>query len=356
MKTRCSKLVRFLSVLCVAALGLGPHAAAQALPSLGIQMNAGRPTLSLTGMVATVYSIQYANDLSPTNTWVDRTLLQARGDGDVWTDPSTRSTGQRFYRAVSVPSPANTNLVFIQPGTFTMGSPTNEVDRSTIEGPQTVVTISQGFWMAKYLVTQGDYLAVVGSNPSYFNGDRSGPPWYDQDYGTDLTLPVEQMSWNEATNYCALLTGQERGAGRIPTNCVYRLPTEAEWEYACRAGTTTRFYYGDDPGYTNLANYAWYADNSHNVTQPVGQLLPNPWGLYDMAGNVWEWCRDWYGPYPGGSLTDPQGPVTGTYRVWRGGGWFYAARYCRSARRFNHLPTYTYSGLGFRVVLAPGQP
>jgi len=356
MKTRSSKLVRFLSVLCVAAWGPGPPAAAQILPSLGIEINAGGPTLSLTGMVGTVYAIQYANDLSPTNTWVDRTLLQARGDGDVWTDPSAPSTGQRFYRAVSVPPPADPNLVFIQPGTFTMGSPTNEVDRSSIEGPQTVVTISRGFWMGKYLVTQGDYLSVVGTNSSYFNGDRSGPPWFDQDFGTDLTLPVEQVSWSDATNYCALRTAQERAAGRIPANCGYRLPTEAEWEYACRAGTTTRFYYGDDPGYTNLHNYAWYFDNSIYGTQPVGQLLPNAWGLYDMAGNVWEWCRDWYGPYLGGNLADPQGPVTGTARVWRGGSWFSAARHCRSARRLNNFPPYTYYQLGFRVVLATGQP
>src|SRR6266566_880675 len=143
MKTRSSKLVRFLSALSVAACGPGPHAAAQTLPSLGVQINAGGPTLSLTGTVGTVYSIQYVNDLSPTNTWVDRTLLQARGDGDVWTDPSAPSTGQRFYRAVSVPPPADPNLVFIQPGRFTMGSPTNEVGRSSIEGPQTVVTISR---------------------------------------------------------------------------------------------------------------------------------------------------------------------------------------------------------------------
>src|ERR1051325_1983281 len=146
MKTRFSKLVRFLSVVGAAAWGAAP-AAAQTLPSLGIELNAGGTTLSLTGTVGTVYSIQYANDLSPTNTWIDRTLLQVRGDGDVWSDPSAPSTSQRFYRAVSVPSPADPNLVFIQPGTFTMGSPTNEVDRSPIEGPQTVVTISRGFWM-----------------------------------------------------------------------------------------------------------------------------------------------------------------------------------------------------------------
>ena len=328
------------------------RAPAQTPPSLGLQFSGGQPTLSLTGTVGVVYSIQYATGLSPTNIWSDRTLLQAKADSTDWTDTST-ATGQRFYRAVSVPAPADTNLAFIQPGTLTMGSPTNEVDRSSIEGPQTAVTISRGFWMGKYEVTQGDYLAVMGSNPSYFNGDRSGSPWFDQDYGTDLARPVEQVSWIDATNYCAHLTTQARAAGRIPTNSVYRLPTEAEWEYACRAGTTTRFYYGDDPGYTNLADYAWYGD-AFGTTHPVGQLLPNAWGLYDMAGNVWEWCRDWYANYPGGSLLDPPGPGTGTNRVWRGGGWFWVGKYERSARRSNNLPTYTYDGLGFRVVLAQG--
>jgi formylglycine-generating enzyme required for sulfatase activity len=348
------KLLRFLPALCIASATF-PAAGQTASPSLGIQINAGQPILNLTGATGTVYAIQYSSNLFPASTWVDRTLLQPTETGTAWIDPSAPSPGARFYRAVSVPTPDNPNLVFIQPGTFTMGSPSNEVDRSSTEGPQMTVTISRGFWISKYLVTQSDYLSVTGTNTSYYNGDRSGPPWNDIDYGTDLTRPIEQVSWNDAVNYCALLTTQERDAGRIPLNWIYRLPTEAEWEYACRAGTTTRFYYGDDPGYANLTNYAWYFDNSDGQTHPVGELLPNAWGLYDMAGNVWEWCQDWYGPYPGGSLTDPKGPATGTYRVWRGGGWFYLGRYCRSARRFNHLPTYIYEGLGFRVVLAPAQ-
>ena len=185
--------------------------------------------------MGTVYSIQYATDLSPTNLWVDRTLLQAQGGGAVWTDPSAPSTGQRFYRAVSVPAPADTNLVFIQPGTFTMGSPTNEAERWWYE-VQHSVTISRGFWMGKFLVTQGDYLAVVGSNPSYFTSANG--------YSDDLTRPVETVSWIDATNYCALRTQQERAGGLVPTNYVYRLPTESEWEYADRAGTTTAFYLG----------------------------------------------------------------------------------------------------------------
>ena len=163
------------------------------------------------------------------------------------------------------------------------------------------------------------------------------------------------MSWSDATNYCALRTAQERAAGRIPANCVYRLPTEAEWEYACRAGTTTRFYYGDDPGYADLTNYAWYLDNSDGTTHPVGQKLPNPWGLYDMAGNVWEWCRDWYDLYPGGSVTDPQGPGTGSKRLIRGGSWLRPGLESRSANRvrFFDVPD---GSIGFRVVLAVAQP
>src|SRR5436190_5637049 len=176
MKTRCSKLVRFASILFLAIWALAPQASAQPRPSLGLRFSAGQPTLSLTGVVGTVYSIQYATGLSPTNLWVDRTLVQAQGAGTAWTDPSAPTLGQRFYRAVSVAAPADTNLVFIQPGTFTMGSPTNEAERNSDE-VQHSVTISRGFWMGKFLVTQGDYLAVVGSNPSYFTtNDFNGNP------------------------------------------------------------------------------------------------------------------------------------------------------------------------------------
>jgi eukaryotic-like serine/threonine-protein kinase len=172
-------------------------------------------------------------------------------------------------------------MVWIPPGTFLIGSPEDEVDRSENEGPQTQVTLTQGFWMGKHEVTQGEYLAVVGSNPSYFNGVQG-----ETDYGTDLNRPVESVSWDDAVAYCAALTARERAAGRAPMSYAYRLPTEAEWEYACRAGTTTRFSYGDDPGYTHLRDYAWYEGNSERQTHPVGQKLPNPWGLYDMHGNV----------------------------------------------------------------------
>ena len=351
MKTKFSELVPFLCLLSAAVGIVAPRVAAQTPLGLGIEMNAGQAQISVTGASDAVCQIQWTDSLSATSRWFH--LDHSSVATSPFIDPTSTPESGRYYRAVWTP---NTGMVWIPPGTFMLGSPTNEQDRSSTEGPQTLVTISRGFWMGKCEITQGEYVAVMGNNPSYFNGDRSGPPDNDQDYGTDLTRPVETVSWNDATSYCALLTTQERTAGRLPTNYVCRLPTEAEWEYACRAGTTTRFYYGDDPNYTELVNYAWFTDNSGDVAQPVGELLPNAWGLHDMAGNVWEWCRDWYGPYLGGSAIDPRGPATGTFRVWRGAGWFYAARHCRSARRFNHSPTYTYSGLGFRVVLASDLP
>jgi formylglycine-generating enzyme required for sulfatase activity len=195
--------------------------------------------------------------------------------------------------------------------------------------------------MSKYETTQEEYQTVMGNNPSYFTGD--------------LKCPVEQVTWYDATNYCGKLTAKERAVGRLPAGYEYRLPTEAEWEYACRAGTTTRFSYGDDPSYTQLGEYAWYALNSGNTTHPVGVKKPNAWGLYDMHGNVWEWCGDWYDPYPGGSVTDPRGPHTGSFRVDRGGGWYDGARRCRSAYRRCEWADYRYGGMGFRLVLAPGQ-
>ena len=323
-------------------------ASAQTPAGLDVQLYAG---LTITGAVDTVYSVEYVTELAQTNNasaWRCLEFLQLPASPYLWADKSTPATDKRFYRAVVFEAP--TNLVFIPPGTFRMGSPTNEVDRFDNEGPQTAVTISRGFWMGKYEVTQGEYLAVMGSNPSYFQ-----PP----DYSADTNRPVEQLNWFDATDYCVALTQRERAAGRIGTNSVYRLPTEAEWEYACRGWTSTRFSYGDDPGYTNLANYEWYADNSGGMTHPVGQKLANPWGLYDMGGNVLEWCQDWWGDYPGGIALDPQGPPAGSDRVARGGYWLYwipYARYCRSAYRYVYNPVNRLYFCGFRVVLAPGQP
>ena len=249
------------------------------------------------------------------------------------------------------------NLVWIPCGTFTMGSPASEPARNPDEGPQTRVTISQGFWIGKHEVTQSEYQSVMGSNPSGFKGDN---------------LPVERMSWHDAVAYCAALTARERGAGRLPAGYVYRLPMEAEWEYACRAGTTTPFHYGNvlrsgmarfngNGEYPPCGDSPWFCDNPAGTylrrTTLVGSYAPNAWGVYDMHGNVWEWCQDWSSEsLPGGEVTDPKGPDTGTYRVIRGGSWYHYANGCRSALRYKYHPSSRNLDLGFRVVLAPGQP
>jgi formylglycine-generating enzyme required for sulfatase activity len=222
-----------------------------------------------------------------------------------------------------------------------MGSPTNELHRDVNEGQQTTVTLSRGFWIGKYEVTQEEYLSVTGTNPSQFPGD--------------LSRPVSSVSWPDATNYCAKLTERELAAGRIPVGSRYRLPTEAEWECAARAGTTTRFSYGDDPDYISLPNYAWQSLDDGLTVHLVGQKLPNPWGLYDMAGNVFEWCQDWLGPLPGGAVTDPQGPPSNPIgnKIMRGGAFDFGGAACRSASRnvFGNHPALTDWNLGFRVVL-----
>ncbi len=258
-------------------------------------------------------------------------------------DVTTNALPQKFYRVLlQVPT---ANMVFIPPSTFTMGSPTSEQDRNVNEGPQTTVILTRGYWIGRYEVTQGEYLSVMSNNPSFFPGD--------------LSRPVSSVRWLDATNYCAKLTERELAAGRIPVGSHYRLPTEAEWECAARAGTTTRFSYGDDPAYAGLGSHAWYASNSGFAPHPVGQKLPNPWGLYDMYGNVWEWCQDWYDSLPGGVQIDPTGPpapVQFDEKVMRGGAYDYPDSSCRSASRlfFPATPFHTDTDLGFRVVLIMG--
>jgi formylglycine-generating enzyme required for sulfatase activity len=285
------------------------------------------------------YTILGSSDLS---TWTPMGNVSNPLGAIVFTDTTAHALPHKFYRAISPMLSAPTNMVFIRPNSFVLGSPTNEVGHRTDESPQTTVTLSHGFWMSKFLVTQRDYLAVTGSNPSSFPGN--------------LDRAVESVSWFDATNYCAMLTQQDLAAEHIPAGSHYRLPTEAEWECAARAGSTTRFYYGEDPAVTNLANVAWYSANSGFGTHPVGLKAPNTWGLYDMEGNVWEWCQDWYGPYPGGSLTDPQGAVSNPqgFKVIRGGAWESFETDCRSARRSieGASPFITDFIIGFRVVLA----
>jgi len=264
-----------------------------------------------------------------------------------FTDLAAANSPQRFYSLRWGP-PAPAGMVQIPAGSFTMGSPTNEVGRVADEDPQTQVTFSWGFFLGRHEVTQGEYQSVMLSNPSYFTPTRR--------YSADTNRPVEWVSWNDATNYCARLTARELAAGRLLAGWAYRLPTEAEWEYASRAGSTNRFSYGDDPAYALLGNYAWYSTNSGGTTHTVGGKQPSPWGLYDMSGNVWEWCQDWYEAYPGGSVTNPQGSPSGSGRVVRGGSWDGVPLHYRSAFRNSVVPAGFNQSLGFRVVLAPTQP
>ncbi len=233
------------------------------------------------------------------------------------------------------------NFVKIPAGTFMMGSPTTESGRDSDEGPQHQVTISKGFELQATEVTQGQWVAVMGSNPSDFKSPQDCPGEHVESGGVRMcpNNPVQQVSWNMAQEFIQKLNS--RGDGYR-----YRLPTEAEWEYAARGGTTGP-YAGD------LEAMAWYDQNSGGMTHPVAKKQANAWGLYDMHGNVWEWTADWYASsYSSGAVTDPTGPSTGSNRVVRGGGWDYGARFCRSAFRHNLSPDDRGGNLGFRLLRA----
>jgi formylglycine-generating enzyme required for sulfatase activity len=257
-------------------------------------------------------------------------------------------------------------MIQIQGGNFTMGSPESETGSTSIERPQHLVMLS-GFSMGKYPVTQAQYQAVMGTNPSDFTTAVSPET-------STANRPVENVSWDDAIVFCNKLSMRESLSpaysisgstdpavwGTVPTtsnttwNAViivagsngYRLPTEAQWEYACRAGTTTAYNTGD----TISDNTGWYSGNSGERTHTVGEKSVNAYGLYDMHGNVWEWCWDWYAAYVSETQTDPIGPETGPMRVKRGGAWYYSAPILRSASRTINNPQYVDNYNGFRLV------
>jgi formylglycine-generating enzyme required for sulfatase activity len=222
------------------------------------------------------------------------------------------------------------DMVRVPAGTFYIGSGSSPQDANVDEEPRHQVTITEPFYLGKYEVTQMQWLRVMGNNPSSFSGRPDNP--------------VEQVSWDDCQAFIEKLNEAEVGT--------FGFPTEAEWEYACRAGSQTRFYWGEDTTEAQIQYYAWYGGNNNpTVTKEVGLMSPNAWGFYDMSGNVWEWCHDWYGSYSAGHQMDPQGPSFGTSRVLRGGGWFIIARGCRSAVRASHTPSGSTDSLGFRLRL-----
>ena len=227
--------------------------------------------------------------------------------------------------------PLGLTLIRLEPATFVMGSAITEPDRNKAEGPQMTVTFTKGFWLGATEVTQQQYEAVTGSNPSRFK--EAGPH-----------APVENVSWDDAMKFCEKLTEIERAAGRLPEGYAYTLPTEAQWEYACRAEATGS--YSGDPAQT-----AWTANNSQETTHPVATKRPNAWGFFDLNGNVLEWCRDWYGDYPGGEQTDPTGPRSGYYRMARGGSWRTNTTLCRITARSGGSQGRRDYTLGFRLAL-----
>jgi formylglycine-generating enzyme required for sulfatase activity len=219
---------------------------------------------------------------------------------------------------------------WIPPGRFLMGSPQSEADRDSDEDQHEVV-LTHGFFMAETECSQSLYESVTGSNPAAYRGPNQ---------------PVEKVTWDDANAFCELLTAQHQHQGILPQGWEWQLPTEAQWEYACRAGTTT-------PRYGNLDAIAWHRENCIDQHHNSGALQPNDWGLYDMLGNVWEWCSDFYSAYPTNSVTDPTGPSTGHYRTLRGASWYDKPYRARSAYRFWLPPEFTFATLGIRPVLVP---
>ena len=291
---------------------------------------AGKPRISGAGVDMGAYEVQAAvgaaGQLRAYTEWPFDAAEAKRRQAE-----TAKALGVKVEETLDLGKGVTMKLVLIPAGTFVMGSPETETERMDTEGPRRQVTISKPFYMGVYEVTQAQYESVVGKNISKFKGPQN---------------PVELVFWSNATAFCAALS--------MKTGRVVGLPTEAQWEYACRARTETSFSFGDNA--KDLYAYAWYEANSAQRTHPVGQKKPNAFGLYDMHGNVMEWCHDWYAWnfYAKAKNVDPENTAETRSRVVRGGAWNTGPRDCRSARRYTYDPDTRGHQCGFRVVLAPG--
>ncbi|MFH1422540.1 MAG: SUMF1/EgtB/PvdO family nonheme iron enzyme, partial [Planctomycetota bacterium] len=307
---------RYILTIIIAPPGSGSVTASPESPDGYYNEGA---VVTLTAAANTDYTFSsWGGDASGTSTTTTVTM-----DSDKTVAANFTAAGDIITNSIGM------QFKLIPAGSFVMGSPDSDMSGANgDEKPQHTVNITRSFYIGIYEVTQAQWREVMGNNPSYFSGDN---------------LPVECVSWDDVQGFITALNNREGVT-------YYRLPTEAEWEYACRAGSTTRYCFGDDTGL--LGDYAWYWSNSGNTTHPVGTKLPNAWGLYDMHGNVWEWCNDWYGEtyYTSSPANDPQGPASGQYRVLRGGCWSNFVNSCRSAVRYRYWSSYRYFLIGFRLA------
>ena len=294
---------------------------------------------------------QYHIEVSANGYESEKQWVELKAGEDKWL---TINLDKKEVAETSFTNSLGMKFVYIPPGSFMMGSPSNESGRDSDE-KQHEVTLTEGFYMQTTEVTVGQWREFVRSTGFKTDGEKQGWSWAyngskwekkkgaywdNPGFSQNANQPVTCISWNDVQAFVRWLS-QKDG-----TN--YSLPTEAEWEYACRAGSTSRFCFGSRDN--KLGQYAWYGDNFSGKTHPVASKKPNAWGLYDMHGNVWEWCQDWYGDYPSGSVTNPTGPSSGTYRVGRGGGWNGTARNCRSGIRYRFRPGDRDADLGFRLA------
>ncbi|HUU23826.1 MAG TPA: formylglycine-generating enzyme family protein [Phycisphaerae bacterium] len=260
-------------------------------------------------------------------------MTMATGAPPTATAPATQPASAPAPKPITLklPDGVEMKLVLIPPGKFMMGSTPSGGRSEKDERPQREVTITRPFYLGVTEVTQRQYQAVMGANPSQVKAPDN---------------PVDAVSWDEANEFCKKLSA---ATGRKA-----RIPTEAEWEYACRAGTTTLWTFGSDV--KDLDAYAWHSGNAGGASHPVAGKKPNPWGLYDMYGNVCEWCFDYHGSYAKVPKVDPTGPAEGNHRILRGGSWANPPEFCRSPNRAGAGPESKRKSLGFRVVVEPADP